>query len=60
MSLSVHHPTTVQQPAVATPATSKPAEEELSFLDHLKIAGTIILIALGIVALTLFVFWLAL
>jgi len=60
MSLSVHHPTTVQQPVTTAPLKAKPAEEEMSFLDHLKIAGTIILIALGIVAVTLFVFWLAL
>ncbi len=60
MSLSAHHPTTAQQPAATAPLKAKPAEEEMSFLDHLKIAGTILLIALGIVVVTVIVFWIAL
>ena len=60
MSLSAHHPTTAQQPVTTAPLKAKPAEEEMSFLDHLKIAGTILLIALGIVVVTVIVFWIAL
>jgi len=60
MSLSAQHPASTQQPALTTATTKKPAEEEITFADHLKIAGTILLVALGVVVVTVIVFWMAL